>query len=124
MSLAQFSRWRRVMKSWSLYTCNVFIPQLLWFRRVRRSVFGLFILSLLINVGMWLERFVIIITSLHRDFITSSWGMYTPTFWDWATFIGTIGLFLCFVFLFVRLLPVISMFEMRELVHTTASEGR
>jgi molybdopterin-containing oxidoreductase family membrane subunit len=69
-----------------------------------------------INVGMWLERFVIVVTSLHRDFLPSSWGMYQGTIWDWATFIGTIGLFLSLLFLFVRLLPMISIFEMRTLV--------
>ncbi len=104
---------------WIMYTCNVGVPQLLWFRRVRRSVLPLFVLSLLINVGMWLERFVIIITSLHRDYVPGSWGMYYPTIWDIATFAGTIGLFLCFFFIFVRFLPLISMFEMRELVHQT-----
>jgi Ni/Fe-hydrogenase subunit HybB-like protein len=104
---------------WIMYTCNVFIPQLLWFRRVRRSVPLLFILSLLVNVGMWLERYVIIITSLHRDYVPTSWGMYSPTIWDIATFVGTIGLFLCFFFIFARFLPLISMFEMRELVHQT-----
>jgi hypothetical protein len=65
---------------------------------------------------MWLERFVIIVTSLHRDFLPSSWGMYSGTFWDWSTYIGTIGLFLTLLFLFVRFLPVISIFEMRTLV--------
>ena len=102
---------------WVMLFCNCVAPQLLWFRRVRRMIWLVFILSLLINVGMWLERFIIIITSLHRDFIISSWGMYTPTFWDWATFIGTIGMFLTLIFIFVRILPAISIFEVRELVH-------
>ena len=79
---------------WALILCNVVIPQLLWFKRVRTNVPALFVISLIVNVGMWLERFVIVVTSLHRDFLPSSWGMYAPTFWDWATFIGTIGLFL------------------------------
>ena len=65
---------------------------------------------------MWLERFVIVVTSLHRDFLPSSWGMYTPTFWDWSTFVGTIGLFLTLLFLFIRFLPMISIFEMRTLL--------
>ncbi len=73
-------------------------------------------LSIVINVGMWLERFVIIVTSLHRDFLPSSWGMYSPTFWDWSTYIGTIGLFLTLLFLFIRFLPMISIFEMRTMV--------
>jgi Ni/Fe-hydrogenase subunit HybB-like protein len=76
----------------------------------------LFVISILVNVGMWMERFVIVVTSLHRDFVPSSWGMYTPTFWDWATLFGSIGLFLCLLFLFVRFLPMISMSEMRMLL--------
>ena len=108
---------------WTMLLCNCVVPQLFWFRRIRRTVWLIFALSLLVNVGMWLERFVIIVTSLHRDFLPSSWGMYWPTFWDWATFVGTIGLFLCFLFIFVRLLPLISMFEVREMVHETREAG-
>jgi molybdopterin-containing oxidoreductase family membrane subunit len=76
----------------------------------------LFFISFIILVGMWLERFVIITISLTRDFLTSSWGMYYPTRWDWMTFIGTIGMFLTAMFLFVRILPMISIFEMRTLL--------
>jgi molybdopterin-containing oxidoreductase family membrane subunit len=101
---------------WALILTNIAIPQLLWFRRVRSSVPLLFLLSLVVNVGMWLERFVIVVTSLHRDFLPSSWGMYYPTFWDWATFIGTLGLFLTLLFLFIRFLPMISIFEMRTML--------
>jgi molybdopterin-containing oxidoreductase family membrane subunit len=101
---------------WSLILCNVAIPQLLWLRRVRSSVAVLFVISLIVNVGMWLERFVIIVTSLHRDFLPSSWGMYSASFWDWSTFIGTIGLFLALLFLFLRFLPMISIFEMRTIL--------
>ncbi len=101
---------------WLLILTNIVIPQLLWFRRVRANVVALFMLSLVINLGMWLERFVIIVTSLHRDFLPSSWGMYYPTIWDFATFFGTIGFFLTLVFLFIRFLPVISIFEMRTVV--------
>jgi Ni/Fe-hydrogenase subunit HybB-like protein len=101
---------------WTMLTCNVLVPQLFWSRRMRRSVPVLFAAALLINVGMWLERFVIVITSLHRDYLPSSWGMYIPTFWDWTTFVGTIGLFLALLFLFLRLLPAIAMSEMRALV--------
>jgi molybdopterin-containing oxidoreductase family membrane subunit len=92
------------------------VPQILWLKRIRTSVAALFVLSLVINVGMWLERFVIIVTSLHRDFLPSSWGMYKPTFWDWSTFVGTIGLFLTLLFLFLRFLPMISIFEMRTIL--------
>jgi Ni/Fe-hydrogenase subunit HybB-like protein len=101
---------------WGLIACNVLVPQALWFQRIRSNVPVLFVIALLVNVGMWLERFVIVITSLHRDFLPSSWGMYYPTFWDYATFVGTIGLFLALLFLFIRVLPMISIFEMRELV--------
>ena len=76
----------------------------------------LFIISLIVNVGMWLERFVIVVTSLHRDFLPSSWGRYSPTVWDWGLYVGTIGLFLSLLFLFLRFLPMISIFEMRTLV--------
>jgi molybdopterin-containing oxidoreductase family membrane subunit len=88
----------------------------LWFRGVRSSVPLLFVLSLIVNVGMWLERFIIVVTSLHRDFLPSSWGMYSPTIWDWSTFVGTIGLFVALLFLFLRFLPMISIFEMRTIL--------
>jgi Ni/Fe-hydrogenase subunit HybB-like protein len=101
---------------WLLIACNIAIPQLMWFKRIRTSVWKLFVISLIVNVGMWLERFIIVVTSLHRDFLPSSWGMYTPTRWDWATFAGTIGLFLTLLFLFIRFLPIISISEMRVLV--------
>jgi len=107
---------------WALILCNVAIPQLLWFRKIRRNVKILFLIALVVNVGMWLERYVIVITSLHRDFLPSSWGMYYPTIWDWATYIGTIGLFCCMFFVFLRFLPVISIFEMRELVKEVQEE--
>jgi molybdopterin-containing oxidoreductase family membrane subunit len=99
-----------------LLLCNVAAPQALWFRRVRRNLVALFALSLVVNVGMWLERFVIIVTSLHRDFLPSSWGRFSPTFWDWSTYVGTIGLFLTLLLLFLRFLPAISIFEMRTLL--------
>jgi Ni/Fe-hydrogenase subunit HybB-like protein len=101
---------------WLLILCNIIVPQALWFRRVRSSPVPLFLIALVINVGMWLERFVIVVTSLHRDFLPSSWGMYSPTIWDWGTFIGTIGLFLALLFLFLRFLPMISIFEMRTIL--------
>jgi molybdopterin-containing oxidoreductase family membrane subunit len=100
----------------ALILCNVIAPQVLWFRRIRSSPVPLFIISLVINVGMWLERFVIVVTSLHRDFLPSSWGNYAPTIWDWATFLGTIGLFVALLFLFLRFLPMISIFEMRTML--------
>ena len=85
-------------------------------QRVRASVAGLFAIAIVVNVGMWLERFIIVVTSLSRDFLPSSWAMYYPTFYDWATYVGSIGLFLTLLFLFIRFLPMISIFEMRTLV--------
>jgi molybdopterin-containing oxidoreductase family membrane subunit len=101
---------------WALLLCNIVLPQALWFKSVRTNVIVLFFVALIVNVGMWLERFVIVVTSLHRDFLPSSWGMYYPTVWDWATYIGTIGLFLTLLFLFIRVLPMISIFEIRTLL--------
>jgi Ni/Fe-hydrogenase subunit HybB-like protein len=101
---------------WVLMLVNVVIPQALWSARVRRNLVALFLVALSINLGMWLERFVIVITSLHRDFVPSSWGMFFPTIWDWATLFGSIGLFLTLLFLFIRFLPMIAISETRELV--------
>jgi molybdopterin-containing oxidoreductase family membrane subunit len=100
---------------WLLIFCNIITPQWLWFKQVRTSALGLFLVAMVVNVGMWLERFVIVVTSLHRDFLPSSWGMYYPTKWDWMTYIGTIGLFIFLFFMFVRFLPMISIFEMRTM---------
>jgi molybdopterin-containing oxidoreductase family membrane subunit len=101
---------------WALMLCNIVAPQFLWLKRVRSSPPALWAIALVVSIGMWLERFVIIVVSLHRDFLPSSWGMYSPTIWDWTTFLGTIGLFLALMFLFIRFLPMISIFEMRTLV--------
>ncbi|GMU21282.1 MAG: polysulfide reductase chain C [Phycisphaerae bacterium] len=108
---------------WTLILCNVVVPQLLWFQRVRRNVIFLFFISIVVNIGMWCERFVIVITSLHRDFMPSAWQMYHPTVWDWLTFLGTMGLFVFLFLLFIRVLPVISIAEMRELVKETSEEA-
>jgi molybdopterin-containing oxidoreductase family membrane subunit len=108
---------------WALMACNVIVPQLLWFPRVRANTPVLFVIALIVNLGMWLERYVIVVTSLHRDYLPSSWGIYSGTIWDWATYIGTIGLFLALLFLFIRVLPMISIFEMRELVHEESEES-
>ena len=99
-----------------LIFCNVISPQALWFQRVRSSPAILFVLAIIVNIGMWLERFVIVVTSVHRDFMPSAWGRFQPTFWDISTFIGTIGLFLTLIILFMRFLPAISIFEMRTLL--------
>jgi Ni/Fe-hydrogenase subunit HybB-like protein len=102
---------------WATLTCNVLIGQALWFRWVRTHPLPLFVVALLVNLGMWLERYTIIVVSLHRDFLPTSWGMYTPTFWDWTVLTGTLALFTLLMYLFIRLLPMISMFEVRELLH-------
>ena len=107
---------------WSLILCNIVIPQLLWSPRVRRNTRILFAVALIINVGMWLERFIIVVTSLHRDFLPANWSMYVPTFWDWATYGGTIGLFVLLLFLFMRFMPVISIFEMRTMVEPSGTD--
>jgi len=110
---------------YALILCNILTPQLLWFKKVRRNIPALFVMSLIINTGMWLERFVIVVISLTRDFMPSAWGRYSPTVWDYATFVGTLGLFTMLIFLFVRGLPAIAISEMRELVHEDShgSEG-
>jgi molybdopterin-containing oxidoreductase family membrane subunit len=107
---------------WGLITCNLIIPQSLWIRKIRRSPLALFLIALVINVGMWLERFVIIAISLSREFIPGKWGMYYPTRWDWATLAGSFGLFFALFYLFIRFLPMISMVEVRSLVHQTDEE--
>jgi molybdopterin-containing oxidoreductase family membrane subunit len=108
---------------WLLLACNVLSIQFFWFKRFRSSIPALFIISLIVSVGMWLERFVIIVVSLTRDFVPAAWDSYTPSLWDFSTFLGTIGLFLTLMFLFIRFLPVISIFEMRELVARTDEEA-
>ncbi len=101
---------------WGLITFNLVLPQALWFRRVRRGAVLLFIVSLIINVGMWLERFVIIAVTMHTP---SQWDMFYPTKWDWATLAGSFGLFFVLFYLIIRFLPMISIAEARSLVHET-----
>ncbi|MEI6349679.1 MAG: NrfD/PsrC family molybdoenzyme membrane anchor subunit [Verrucomicrobiota bacterium] len=101
---------------WSVLACNVFIPQVLWSRWARTNVWVLFVVSIVINIGMWLERLMIVVFSLNRDFLPSSWGTYWPTVWDWATFIGSMGLFLTLFMLFIRFAPVIAIADVRELI--------
>jgi Ni/Fe-hydrogenase subunit HybB-like protein len=104
---------------WCLILFNIVIPQILWVRKVRLQPILLFLLSIVVLVGMWLERFVIVVISLHRDFLPSSWGRYTATRWDYATFIGTLGLFFTLMFLFIRALPMITIFEIKMLLPET-----
>jgi Ni/Fe-hydrogenase subunit HybB-like protein len=101
---------------WIMVSCNVISPQLLWFKRLRTSTTALFVLSLVINVGMWFERFVIIVTSLHRDFLPSSWGSYAPTKIEVMTLVGSFGLFFTLFLLFIRVLPAISIGEVKSVL--------
>ncbi|MDD5328607.1 MAG: polysulfide reductase NrfD [Sulfuricella sp.] len=102
---------------WTLIFCVVAVPQALWFARVRRSPWTLFCIGIVINIGMWLERFMLIVTSTHRDFLPSAWGMFYPTVWDWAILAGSLGFFAWLFLLFVRFVPLIPMSEMRGLAH-------
>jgi molybdopterin-containing oxidoreductase family membrane subunit len=105
---------------WALFLCNAMAIQFLWFEKIRLNTIAVWIIAMFVNVGMWLERFVIIVISLSRDFIPAEWANYRATWWDVSNYVGTIGLFFTLMFLFIRLLPVISIFEMRELVSRTA----
>jgi molybdopterin-containing oxidoreductase family membrane subunit len=116
-----FMMWNRMFgpmgwSYWVLIACNIVIPQLMWLRGVRVSPIRMFFLSLVVNTGMWFERFVIVVTSLYRDFLPSSWGTYKATRWDYATYIGTMGLFTTLFLLFVRFLPMIPMSEIRMML--------
>ena len=124
----RFMMWNRMFgpyawSYWTLIAINAVMIQLLWFKSIRTNTVVLFIMSLLVGVGMWLERFVIIVTSLHRDFLPGSWDMYYPTIWDFSTLLGTIGLFVMLMFLFVRVLPMISIFEVRMLLPQASIKG-
>ncbi len=101
---------------WIMIGCNVLSPQLLWFKRCRTSVSILFILSIAVNVGMWFERFVIVVSSLSRDFLPSSWGYYRPTLWDITTLLGSFGLFFTMFCLFVRFLPIVALAEVKTVL--------
>lgn len=101
---------------WIMMTCNVISPQLMWFKKLRRSVVFTFILSIFINIGMWFERFVIVVTSLHRDYLPSSWAMYKPTITEVGIFIGTLGIFFTCFLLFVRFFPVVAIAEVKSVL--------
>ena len=108
---------------YALIFCNGIAPQFLWSPKVRQNLVLLFLISQIVSIGMWLERYVIIPISLHRDFLPSAWGYYTPSFWDWAMFAGTIGLFTFLMFLFIRFLPMINIFEMKDLLGKISRRG-
>jgi len=106
-----------------MVSCNAILPQVLWVRRVRTSPAALFVLSIFVNVGMWFERFVIIVTSLHRSYLPSSWVMYRPTIIEVGTLIGSFGLFFTCFLLFIRLLPMIAMWEIKAGADAPAGEA-
>jgi molybdopterin-containing oxidoreductase family membrane subunit len=107
---------------WSMMTCNVITPQLFWFKGIRRSLIATFIISIFVNIGMWFERFVIIVTSLHRDYVPSSWLIYHPTFIDIGIFIGTNGIFFTLFLLFSRTFPVIAMAELKSILKSSGAQ--
>ena len=100
-----------------LLMCNAVSPQFLWFKWVRTNPYPLFVLTIIVNIGMWLERYVIVVTSLTRDYLPSAWGEYSGTIFDCAAYVGSIGLFLFMMSLFVRFLPMITIFELRLQQH-------
>jgi molybdopterin-containing oxidoreductase family membrane subunit len=108
---------------WAMMACNVVLPQLLWWRRVRRNALALFALAIVINLGMWMERVLIVVQSLHHDFMPSAWGLFIPTLWDWVFLLGSLCAFTWLFLVFIRLLPAISISEMRELVRESAKEA-
>lgn len=105
---------------WIMFSCNVFTPQLFWFRSMRRNPLIIWILSIFVNIGMWFERFVIIVTSLHRDYIPAGWRDYTPTFIEAGVLLGTFGIFFTLYLLFVRTFPVIAIAEVKSVMRSTS----
>ena len=107
-----------------MMTCNVITPQLFWFKKIRINIPLSWVLSIIVNIGMWFERFVIIVTSLHRDFLPSSWVMFYPTWTDVGIFVGSIGLFFVMFLLFIRVLPSVAMAEVKLLVKTSSEQAK
>ena len=102
---------------WIMITCNVIIPQLFWWRFIRRNIISMFIISIFVNIGMWFERYVIIVTSLHRDFLPSNWGMFNMTFYDFGALIGSFGMFFFLFLLYIRTLPPIAIAEIKPVLN-------
>lgn len=107
---------------WTMMTCNVISPQLFWFRKIRRNIAATFVISIIVNIGMWFERFVIIVTSLHRDYIPSSWAMFYPTIYDIGDYIFSFGLFFTLFFLFAKFLPMINMAEVKAIIKSSSEK--
>jgi molybdopterin-containing oxidoreductase family membrane subunit len=107
---------------WSMMTCNVISPQLFWFKKLRTNIVATFILSIIVNIGMWFERFVIIVTSIHRDYLPSSWSMFYPTMYDVGEYILTFGFFFTAFFLFAKFFPVINMAEVKSIIKSSSEK--
>ena len=108
---------------WSMMTCNVISPQLFWIKKIRTSIVATFALSIVVNIGMWFERFVIIVTSLHRDYLPSSWAMFYPTWADVGVYLFTFGLFFTLFFLFAKFFPVINMAEVKSVLKSSSEKA-
>lgn len=108
---------------WIMVTCNVVIPQLFWFKSIRRNILGMFIISIFVNIGMWFERFVITVTSLHADFLPSNWGMWVATLFDYGVLFGSFGMFFTLFLLYTRVLPAISIAEVKPVLHVGRDGG-
>jgi len=109
---------------WIMMTCNVVTPQLFWFKKIRTSLVATFIISIFVNIGMWFERFVIVVTSLHRDFLPSSWVMYSPSLVEVGLYVGTIGLFFTLFLLFIRVFPVIAIAEVKSVLKSSGDHKK
>src|SRR5690606_530091 len=109
---------------WIMMTCNVISPQIFWIKKVRTSIAASWILSIVVNIGMWFERFVIIVTSLHRDYLPSSWVMFYPSWVDVCVFVGSIGLFFTLFLLFLRVLPAIAIAEVKLLLKSSSDQAK
>jgi len=109
---------------WTMVTCNVFFPQLFWFKKIRKNLTYVFIISIIINIGMWFERYVIIITSLTKDYLPANWAPYSPSVVEIAIFIGTLGIFTIGVLLFIRYIPMMAVSELKGVLHETSKNGK
>jgi molybdopterin-containing oxidoreductase family membrane subunit len=107
---------------WAMMSCNVISPQVFWFKSLRRNIWFTFILSIIVNIGMWFERFVIIVTSLHRDYLPSSWSMFYPTWVDIGIFVGTLGIFFTLFLLYARTFPVLPIAEVKSILKSSGSQ--
>jgi molybdopterin-containing oxidoreductase family membrane subunit len=109
---------------WTMIFCNVFVPQIFWFKKFRRSIPVMFVVSIFVNIGMWFERFVITVTSLHRDFLPSNWGQYAWSMYDTAILVGSFGMFFTIFLLYLRILPAISIAEVKPVMNVGKDDGK